>query len=144
MTGEPMQSMEGREIRFESLNCSLSAERLANGVVIIRIAGDDVGDFGDAPFLTLEPWLQDSRRPIDLFIDARKVRGASIDVSGEWAVWLGKHRTSWRTVTMLTNSAFIYLTAKFVRRFAELEDIMRICTEPAVFEAALRGAVESV
>jgi len=143
MTGEPRQASEGHEIRFESLNCSLSAERLGNGVVIIRIAGDDVGEFGDAPFLTLEQWLENTR-PVDLFIDARKVRGASIDVSGEWAVWLGKHRTNWRTVTMLTNSAFIYLTAKFVRRFAELEDIMRICTEPAVFEAALRGALESV
>jgi hypothetical protein len=122
----------------------MTAERPAKGVVVLRIAGSDVGEFGDGPFLLLEQWLGESQRTLDLFIDASKVRGASMDVSGDWAVWLGKHRAKWRTVTMLTNSAFIHLTAKFVRRFAELEDIMRICTEPAVFEGALRGALESV
>ena len=38
---------------------------------------------------------------------------------------------------MLTGSRFIEITAAFVRRFAALEGIMRICSEPAVFDFAL-------
>jgi hypothetical protein len=76
-------------------------------------------------------------KPIDLFIDAREVRGASIEVSGEWAGWLNSHKAGLRTVTMLTGSRFIQITAEFVRRFANLEGIMRICTEPVIFDFAL-------
>ncbi|MCU1300657.1 MAG: hypothetical protein JWQ87_941 [Candidatus Sulfotelmatobacter sp.] len=83
-----------------------------------------------------------SSDPIDLFIDARDVSGASIDVSGEWARWLDSHKPGLRTVTMLTGSRFIEITAAFVRRFASLEGIMRICSEPAVFDFALAKTIK--
>jgi hypothetical protein len=74
---------------------------------------------------------------VELFVDAREVRGASIEVSGEWARWLGGRKAVLRGVTMLTGSRFIQVTAEFVRRFAALEGIMRICTEASVFDSAL-------
>lgn len=80
--------------------------------------------------------------PIDLYIDARDVRGASIEVSGDWAGWLTSHRSELRSVTMLAGSRFIQLTAEFVRRFASLEGIMRICTEPAIFDFTLAEALK--
>jgi hypothetical protein len=79
--------------------------------------------------------------PIRFFIDARDVRGASIEVSGEWAAWLRGHRTHLREINMLTGSRFIEVTADFVRRFAALEGVMRIYTEPAAFDAALAEAL---
>ena len=78
------------------------------------LEGTDVGEFGSAPMRTLETWL-DAR--IYLFIDACEVRGASIHVCGL------------RSVTLLTGSRFIEVTAGFVRRFAGLQGLMRICTE---------------
>ena len=42
---------------------------------------------------------------------------------------------------MLTGSRFIRLTADFVRRFADLGELMRIYTDPAVFDGALSNAV---
>jgi hypothetical protein len=42
---------------------------------------------------------------------------------------------------MLTGSPFIRLTADFVRRFADLGDIMRLYTVRDVFEGALANAV---
>jgi hypothetical protein len=81
--------------------------------------------------------------PIELFIDARDVCGASIEVSGEWAGWLSAHKEVLRSVTMLTGSRFINVTAEFVRRFASLEGVMRVCTEPAVFDWALAEATRS-
>jgi len=41
---------------------------------------------------------------------------------------------------MLTGSRFIEITAEFVRRFADLQGIMRIGTEPAVFDQILTEA----
>ena len=42
---------------------------------------------------------------------------------------------------MLTGSKFVQLTADFVRRFAELGDAMRVYTDGAAFDEALRAAV---
>jgi hypothetical protein len=67
----------------------------------------------------LDEWLSEMAEA-ELFVDARDVRGATIDVSGEWAVWLGRQKTKLRAVTMLAGTRFIHLTAEFVRRFAEL------------------------
>jgi hypothetical protein len=91
--------------------------------------------------IALDHWLTGSE-PIEFFIDARDVQGASMEVSSEWANWLSQHKAQLRTITMLTGSHFIRVTADFVRRFAALEGIMRICTEPAVFESALAEALQ--
>jgi hypothetical protein len=90
----------------------------------------------------LHDWLASSE-PVKLFIDARAVRGASIDVSSEWAVWLNEHRAQLRSITMLTGSKFIQITAEFVRRFAGLNGIMWVCTEPAVFDLEIEQAQRS-
>lgn len=142
MPGETAAAKERREIHYEGVHCSLAITQLASEVVVLKISGSDVGEFGDAPLLALDGWLAGAA-PVELFIDARNVRGASIDVSGEWAIWLGRHKANLRAITMLMGSPFIHITAEFVRRFADLEGIMRICTEPDVFEAALHAALKS-
>ncbi len=90
--------------------------------------------------LTLSEWLAGTATPVEFFIDARDVRGASIDVSGEWARWLGSHKARLHKVNMLTGSRFIHIAAEFVRRFADLERMMWICTEPDVFDRVLNEA----
>lgn len=127
---------EGREIRYDGMHCNLIIQEFPPHVVVLRITGCDVGEFGDAPMMELNDRVTPSD-PIHLFIDARDVSGASIDVSGEWARWLSSHKPGLRSVTMLTGSRFIEITAEFVRRFASLEGIMRICSDPAVFDFAL-------
>jgi hypothetical protein len=125
--------------RFVSLDCTMTIEELAPGVVLMVIEGADIGQLGDAPFRVMAQLLADRR--VELFIDARHARGPSMDVSGDWAVWLGRHRNELRHVSMLTGSRFVQLTADFVRRFAELGDVMRIYTEARVFEGALSNAL---
>ena len=135
-----MEQLEHREVRYDGIHCNLVLEQFARNVVVLRISGSDVGEFGEAPMLALDDWFAEIDS-VAFFIDARDVRGASIDVSGEWARWLGRHKRKLRSVTMLTGSRFIHMTAEFVRRFADLEGIMWICTEPQVFETALREAL---
>ena len=128
------------DIVREGLHCRLAIERPAVGIVVVKLSGWDAGEFGDLPMRELAAdLLQD--RLIQLFIDAREVKGASIEVSGEWARWLAGNRTHFQHVSMLTGSSFIQLTANFVRRFAELGDIMRIYTDPAAFDLALLESI---
>jgi hypothetical protein len=124
---------------FEGVHCSIVLEQPSDSAILLRISGTDTGELGDAPMRALDAWL-DSSGPVKLFIDARAVRGASIDVSSEWAVWLKERRTQLRSITMLTGSKFIQITAEFVRRFADLNGIMWVCTEPAVFDLAIEQA----
>jgi hypothetical protein len=132
-------SLAQTSVRFEGVHCSIALERVATSVVLLRISGTDTGELGDAPMQALNGWLA-GPEPVKFFIDARAVRGASIDVSSEWAAWLNAHRAQLRSVTMLTGSTFIHITAEFVRRFADLNGIMWICTAPAVFDLALEQA----
>ena len=126
--------------RFVTLDCTMIIEELAPAVVLMTIEGTDIGQLGEAPFQTMASLLSGDRG-VELFIDARHARGPSMDVSSDWAVWLGRHRHALRHVSMLTGSRFVKLTADFVRRFAELGEIMRIYTEPSVFEGALSNAL---
>lgn len=132
---------EAGQVRFDGIHCHLLIEKRSNGVVLLMITGTDIGEFGDAPMKALDDWTKDSS-DVHLFIDARDVRGASIEVSGDWAGWLNAHKSILGSVTMLTGSRFIQITAEFVRRFASLEGSMRICTDPRVFDQALREATE--
>ena len=119
--------------------CTLSVRNYA-GVVVMRISGTDIGEFGDAPMLELAKCVEGSGT-VELFIDARDVRGASIEVSGEWAEWLRVHKAHLHGINMLTGSRFVEVTADFVRRFAGLQGTMRIYTEGAAFDAALEGSL---
>ncbi len=132
---------EPGQLRFDGIHCNLVIQKRSNRVVLMKITGTDIGEFGDAPMKALHD-LTNGLSDVQLFIDARDVRGASIEVSGDWAGWLNAHKSILGSVTMLTGSRFIQITAEFVRRFASLEGSMRICTDPGVFDQALREASE--
>jgi hypothetical protein len=123
---------------FEGVHSSMVITRPARHVVLVTITGRDVGEAGDGPLRALEDELQ--RGPYSLFVDARRTQGASVDVSNVWAQWLRSHRDVLHQIHMLTGSRFVQLTADFVRRFAELGDAMRVYTDGAAFDDALRSA----
>lgn len=127
-----------RELELSGFHCSLRMRSSSDGIVVMRISGTDIGEFGRQPMEELEKCLTETG-PAHLFIDARDVRGASMNVSGAWAEWLRSHRSQLRHISMLTGSRQVEVTAGFVRRFAALEDIMQVYTEPDIFEAALAG-----
>ena len=125
---------------YQGVHCRVAIEHPAPGVAVLRLTGWDVGEFGDAPMKELEKAFPPEGR-LALFIDAREVRGASIDVSSEWAQWLRRHRARFAHVSMLTGAPFVQLTAKFVQRFADLGDVMRIYTDARAFDAELKKGV---
>jgi hypothetical protein len=125
---------------FEGVHATFTITRPAPTVVVMTISGRDAGEHGDGPMRALADEL--ARGPFALFIDARRTSGASIDVSNVWASWLRKHRDQLHRIHMLTGTRFVQLTADFVRRFAELGDTMRIYTDGAAFDDALKAALQ--
>ena len=128
-----------KSVSFEGAHCAVLLEQLSPSLFLMRLSGTDTGELRDAPMKTLDEWLAEAQA-VEFFIDARKVRGASIDVSSDWAAWFTANRQHFKTITMLTGNKFIQITADFVRRFAGLNGIMWVCTETGVFDLALEQA----
>lgn len=126
---------------LQGVHGSMRIERPAPRVVVMRIAGHDIGELGDAPFKELERALLEQEGLIELYVDARESSGVTTDVSGAWAGWLVKHKARLAHVSMLTRSKFVQVTAEFVRRFGDLTDKMRLYTDEKPFDEALAASV---
>ena len=125
-------------MKYEGVTSGLAVERPAAAVVVLRLTGWDTGEFGDAPMKEIAKAF--GAEPVQLFIDARAVKGATVDVSNEWALWLRANRPRFAHISMLAGAPFVQLTAKFVQRFAKLGEVMRIYTDPTAFDSALQAA----
>jgi hypothetical protein len=126
-------------VDLEGMNTSMTIKRPARAVLVVTISGSDAGELGDVPFTELDQQL--AKGAFALFIDARRTKGASVDVSNLWARWLRAHRDELIRIHMLTRSRYVQMTADFVRRFADLGDAMLIYTEPSVFDETLESAL---
>jgi len=128
-------------IRYDGIHSAVAVEQHPNGVVVLRLSGIDIGEFGDLPMNAIAERIEKGG-PVQLFIDARAVAGASIEVSGDWAQWLSRNRQHLRRIDMLTGSRFIEVTADFVRRFADLQGLMWIYTDAGSFDETVDKAIE--
>jgi hypothetical protein len=126
----------GHAIQYEGIHCDLAIRRPARAVTVVVLSGSDIGEFGDLALQELHKDLDRVER-LELFIDARAVRGATIDVSSAWALWLHKHRQRFTRLHMLTGSRYVQVTTQFVRRFFDFDELMTLYTEPAAFQQAL-------
>ena len=122
--------------RLESESCRFHIERRAPTTVLMRIEGHDVGEFGALPMRCLQA-LMPAKGRVALFIDARGARGASMDVSNDWAAWLGRERARFAAIHMITGSRYVLFTADFVRKFSELESLMHVHRDATAFDEAL-------
>jgi hypothetical protein len=127
-------------ITLQAAHCAITFSRPASRVVLMEIDGLDLGELERTPFVLLDDLLERAG-PLELFVDARKARGPSLDVSAQWARWLARNRRLLERVTMLTGPrGHVKVTAEFVRRFSELGERMRVVTESHAFDAALSVA----
>lgn len=129
-------------VTLEGITSTFTIDRPAPNVVVLVIEGRDAGEHGDHPFHELEKHL--GQGPLQLFIDARSTRGAIMEVSNKWALWLRGHRAELECIHMLTGSSFVRLTADFVKRWADLGDLMRIYTDPGPFDEELATSTTGV
>jgi hypothetical protein len=127
-------------VEHHGVHCTLVIRRPVPGVAVVVLSGTDVGEFADFPMRELSKDLEQFRT-IELFIDARAARSASIEVSSAWALWMSTNSTRLRRISMLTGSRYVEITADFVRRYAGLIDRMRIFTDARAFDESLESSV---
>jgi hypothetical protein len=124
---------------MEREGATLAFARLGGGVTLLTFSGFDRGQFGDAPFAELARDLE--RHPvIELFIDTRGAVNAVGAVTAQWSAWIQTHHRALRRMSVLVSSPFVELTAEIVKLFSRVEHLVRIYTDVAAFEAAIRGA----
>lgn len=128
------------EALFEGLHCTIKVARPHPTIVLVAFEGQDTGELGKAPFIEIERAFVTQPR-VELFIDARHGKAASVDVSSDWARWLSAKRAHLLHISMLTGSRFIQMSAGFVRKFADLGDLMRLYSDGVAFEAALANSI---
>jgi len=128
------------EVEYEGVHCALTIRRPAPGIALVILRGSDIGEFADFPMRELAKDLE-RYGAIELFFDARAVRGASVEVSSEWAFWLRTHARRLNAICMLTGSRYIQITAQFARRFVDLGDQMKLFTEASAFEELLERSI---
>jgi hypothetical protein len=124
--------------RFVAPECTIEVARLRAGRVLVKLEGRDRGQLGREPFAAIEENFSPDR-PLELFIDLQSAVGASLDVSGSWAIWLRANRANLAKVSMLTGSSFIQLSAQAVQRFSELGEKAQIYSDRDEFESAYRA-----
>jgi hypothetical protein len=131
-------ALPGASAKFEAKDCTVTITQVREDCVLITLEGRDRGELGREPFAQLEKSFSTARR-LTLFIDLEAAVGASLDVSGSWAVWLRANRQNLDRVHMLTGSYFVELSAQTVKRFSDLGEKVRLYTDRGAFEAALRA-----
>lgn len=123
---------------FISGTCCVAISRVAERRVLVRLLGKDYGELGSQPFLELEKNFDAG--PLELFFDLQAATGATMDVSSGWALWLRRHRERLRSVSILSGSRFVHLSARTVQGFSQLGDKLKLYADPVAFHGALHGA----
>lgn len=113
--------------------------RLRAGVHLARIAGNDRGALGDAPFRALDRALTRSV-PDELFFDLRDAAGASSAVRDAWTSWFQANRRRLARVVILTSSRFIHLTVEIAKLFSRTGELIQIYSDQLRFEQAIAVA----
>ncbi|MFY0527566.1 hypothetical protein ACN28I_31965 [Archangium gephyra] len=133
------ETLECGAVRLSSERCSFTYQRPRPGVVVMRIVGNDKGEFGTAP---MDELREDISRyaPIELFIEMDEITGANLPVQEAWTGWFSTYRPALKSVSILTRSKFMHFTAEVVKFFSRTGELIRVYLEPRPFEEALERA----
>ena len=133
------ETLKDGSVRLRSLKCSFTYFRLRPGVVLMRIEGDDSGEFGTAP---MDELREDLNRyaPVEFFVEMLPTAGARLPVQEAWTEWFSQNRAALKSVSILTRSKFMYFTAEVVKLFSRTGELIRVYLEQQPFEEAISRA----
>jgi hypothetical protein len=127
------------EVRLKSERCTFIFWRPRPGVVVLRIVGEDRGEFGNTPMDELRGDIS-RYAPIELFIEMADSAEARMPVQEAWTDWFNTHRPALKSVSILTRSKYMHFTAEMVKFFSRTGELIRVYLEETPFEEALQRA----
>jgi hypothetical protein len=127
------------EIRIYDDECSFTFRRPRRGVMMVTIAGHDVGQFGTRTLDEIRMELM-RNRPLELFIDAREAVGAAVSVSDEWTRFFSLNREQLKRVSILVGSKVVYLTVAIAQHLSRTGNLIQIYSDPEIFNARVAAS----
>lgn len=132
--------MTADEVRLSAPEAEFLFSRPSARVLLVRISGHDVGQFGSVALDEIAAAISRSR-PIEVFVDARDATGVSPRVREEWTQFISANRTNLTAVHVLTSSRIVHLAIAVAQLFSRTGNLIRLYSTPAVFQAELQRAI---
>ena len=120
--------------------CSFTFEALRPGVLEIRIAGVDSGQFGTAVLDEIAANLV-RERPLELFVDAAEATMMPpVSVSQAWTRFIALNQKDLARVSVLVSSKSVALTIAIAQHLSNTGKLMQIYSDRELYEARRKGA----
>lgn len=124
---------------LRSERCSHTFTRVRPGVLLLRIAGNDRGEFGDAPMDFAQAELT-RFKALDFFIDLADVDAVVSKVREGWTEWMRIHQAELTRVHMLASSRFVTTTVLISKELSRTGEMIRIHKDRETFDEAIAQA----
>lgn len=138
----PRERLADGSVRLSGPQCSHVFRRLAPGLMLMEVSGDDTGALGSAPFTELEAEISRFRRPLHLFLDLSAARTATSAVMEDWAAWMARRRPDLASVHSLASTPLIRVTVGIARHMAGVPFHVQHEAPETFVEAGLRLAAD--
>ena len=129
-------------VKLSAGDCVFRYRRLRPGIIVVRISGDDVGQFGTATMDELATEFDRFQAPIELFIDATEALGPVTKVMEAWAAWFEIHHKRLKHVDILIppEAKVLQLTVAIARHLSRTGDLISIHLDAENFNSAVNQA----
>jgi hypothetical protein len=118
---------------------SFTFRRLRSGALLVTIAGQDKGQFGQAVLDEIRMEILRSQ-PLELLVDAERATLVSTEVSQAWTQFFSNCRAQLKRVYVLTGSRFINLSVSIAQHLSQTGNLITVTSDRAVFDAAVERA----
>ena len=131
--------LDPRTVRLASGPCSFTYRRQKPGVLLLKISGDDIGQFGSATLDELNAEF-DRFGAMNLFVDTQDAVGPATEVMESWTAYFAANRKKFKriVVLILPESKLLHLTVSIVQHLSGIGRLLQIFSDPDRFFAALR------
>jgi hypothetical protein len=133
------EMLQGGAVRLGGRGCGFLVSRLAPRQLLLTAYGRDDGRLGSAPLDEMAAELDRFGPPLRVFADARGAQGVAAVVQDRWREWFAARRKELAGVDVLVPDAVVQLAISTVRHFAGGGEWMRVLSDAAAFEAAVRA-----
>lgn len=134
------ETLLGGAVWLRAGNASFVVSRLRPGVLLVKAAGRDDGQFGSLVVNELAAELSRFPPELEIFVDARAVVHVASSAASTWTHWFERHRDRLRRIQMLTPSRQMQVTAAVAGHHSRTKLVVH--TQVENFESACARAAD--
>lgn len=117
--------------------------RWSENTLLLVISGEDRGTLASDVFDEIRSGRRGGTR-LDLFIDLRDAAMPTPEVSDLWSAWFAANRTTLASVTILSTTKAVSLTADIAGWRSRTGGLVRVVSDPVAFADTLRRAAPAL